>query len=62
MEKKMEVHQSKSPSYQGYEQHYYTNVDRLGKGGLKEAMTVRHDRNADEKGRRAQIQACYRST
>jgi hypothetical protein len=33
MEKKMEVHQSMSDSYQGYEQPYYTNVDRLKKGG-----------------------------
>ena len=33
MEKKMKVHQSKSPSYMGYEQPYYTNVDRLKKGG-----------------------------
>ena len=28
MEKKMELHQSKSPSYMGYEEPYYTNVDR----------------------------------
>lgn len=34
MEKKMEVHQSKSVSYQGYEEPYYTNVDRLKKGGI----------------------------
>lgn len=33
MEKKMEIHQSMSDSYQGYEQPYYTNVDRLKKGG-----------------------------
>lgn len=33
MEKKMEIHQSMSPSFQGYEQPYYTNVDRLAKGG-----------------------------
>ena len=33
MEKKMELHQSKSPSYMGYEEPYYTNVDRLKKGG-----------------------------
>lgn len=32
-EKKMEVHQSKSNCYSGYEQPYYTNVDRLKKGG-----------------------------
>jgi isopenicillin N synthase-like dioxygenase len=32
MEKKMEVHQNKSSSYMGYEQPYYTNVDRLKKG------------------------------
>ena len=35
MEKKMEVHQNRSPSYMGYEQPYYTNVDRLKKGGKR---------------------------
>lgn len=36
MEKKMEVHQNKSPSYMGYEQPYFTNVDRLKKGGKRD--------------------------
>ena len=40
MEKKMEVHQSKSDSYQGYEQPYYTNVDRLKKGGKEVAHST----------------------
>lgn len=39
MEKKMEVHQSASPSYMGYEQPYYTNVDRLSKGGMQSSTT-----------------------
>jgi isopenicillin N synthase-like dioxygenase len=34
MEKKMEVHESKSDSFQGYEEPYCTNVDRLKKGGM----------------------------
>lgn len=38
MEKKMEVHQNKSPSYMGYEQPYYTNVDRLKKGGKESKL------------------------
>lgn len=33
MEQKMKVHQSLSPSFMGYEEPYYTNVDRLKKGG-----------------------------
>ena len=33
METKMEYHQGKSPSFMGYEEPYYTNVDRLKKGG-----------------------------
>lgn len=32
-ETKMKVHQSLSPSFMGYEEPYYTNVDRLKKGG-----------------------------
>lgn len=32
MGRKMEVHQNKSPSFMGYEQPYFTNVDRLKKG------------------------------
>jgi hypothetical protein len=42
MEKKMEVHQSMSDSYQGYEQLYYTNVDRLKKGGELSMMRRYH--------------------
>ena len=34
MEKKMEAHESKSDSFQGYEEPYCTNVDRLKKGGM----------------------------
>jgi hypothetical protein len=34
LEKKMKVHQSTSRYYQGYEQPYYTNIDRLKKGGM----------------------------
>ena len=33
IEKKMKVHQSLSSSFMGYEERYYTNVDRLKKGG-----------------------------
>ncbi len=33
METKMRLHQSKSPSFMGYEEPYYTNVDRLKRGG-----------------------------
>jgi len=33
METKMSLHQSKSPSFMGYEEPYYTNVDRLKRGG-----------------------------
>lgn len=33
METKMKVHQSNSASFMGYEEPYYTNVDRLKKGG-----------------------------
>lgn len=33
LQTKMEYHQSKSPSFMGYEEPYYTNVDRLKKGG-----------------------------
>ncbi|PVH78613.1 Clavaminate synthase-like protein [Cadophora sp. DSE1049] len=50
MEKKIEVHQSKSDSYQGYEQPYYTNVDRLKKGDLKESYTTRYDPHTDPFG------------
>lgn len=32
LEMKMNIHQSLSPSYMGYEQPYYTNVDRLKRG------------------------------
>lgn len=32
LETKMKIHQSTSPSYMGYEQPYYTNVDRLKRG------------------------------
>jgi hypothetical protein len=42
MEKKMEVHQSMSDSYQGYEQLYYTNVDRLKKGGELSLTRIYH--------------------
>jgi isopenicillin N synthase-like dioxygenase len=42
MEKKMEVHQSMSDSYQGYEQPYYTNVDRLKKGGELSLTRIYH--------------------
>ena len=42
MEKKMEVHQSMSDSYQGYEQPYYTNVDRLKKGGELSLTRINH--------------------
>jgi hypothetical protein len=41
-EKNMEVHQSMSDSYQGYEQPYYTNVDRLKKGGELSMMRRYH--------------------
>ena len=34
MEKKMEIHESKSDSFQGYEEPYCTNVDSLKKGGM----------------------------
>jgi len=43
MEKKMAAHQSNSISFQGYEQFYYTNVDRLKKGDLKESITTAYD-------------------
>lgn len=33
LETKMEIHQDASPSFMGYEQMYYTNVDGLSKGG-----------------------------
>lgn len=33
LEEKMKVHQDRSPSYMGYEQIFYTNVDGLGRGG-----------------------------
>lgn len=32
LETKMKIHQASSPSYMGYEQPYYTNVDRLKRG------------------------------
>ena len=51
MEKKMQVHQSKSPSYMGYEEPYYTNVDRLAKGDLKESMTSAYDAMVDPLGK-----------
>ncbi|KAI1625937.1 hypothetical protein EDD37DRAFT_625895 [Exophiala viscosa] len=50
MEKKMAVHQSKSPSFMGYEEPYYTNVDRLKKGDLKESMTTAYDPWTDALG------------
>jgi hypothetical protein len=37
METKMSLHQSKSPSFMGYEEPYYTNVDRLKRGGKKKS-------------------------
>ncbi|KIW28390.1 uncharacterized protein PV07_08058 [Cladophialophora immunda] len=50
LEKKMAVHQSKSPSFMGYEEPYYTNVDRLKRGDLKESMTTAYDPWTDELG------------
>lgn len=60
MQKKMEFSQDKSTSYQGYEPPYYTNVDRLKKGGcfltyaffpdLKESITTAHNSYEDSHG------------
>jgi len=47
MEKKMEVHQSFSDCYSGYEEPYYTNVDRLKRGDLKESFTCSWDASLD---------------
>jgi len=55
MEVKMKVHQSLSPSYMGYEQPYYTNVDRLKKGDLKESMTSAYDPFLDPAGVKDQM-------
>ncbi|CAG8394421.1 unnamed protein product [Penicillium salamii] len=50
MDAKMKVHQSQSPSYMGYEEPYYTNVDRLTKGDLKESMTIGYEPELDPEG------------
>ena len=51
MDKKMELHQSKSPSYMGYEEPYYTNVGRIKRGDLKESMTTAYDPLVDPLGK-----------
>ncbi|PYH94568.1 Clavaminate synthase-like protein [Aspergillus ellipticus CBS 707.79] len=55
MDEKMKVHQSLSPSYMGYEEPYYTNVDRLSKGGLDtdcnhNRMTTGYEPELDSEG------------
>ncbi|PYH91587.1 Clavaminate synthase-like protein [Aspergillus ellipticus CBS 707.79] len=46
----MKVHQSLSPTYMGYEELYYTNVNRLSKGDLKESMTTGYEPDLDPEG------------
>ncbi|KAL2820850.1 Clavaminate synthase-like protein [Aspergillus cavernicola] len=50
METKKKVHQSLSPSYMGYEEPYYTNVDRLKNGDLRESMTTGYEPDLDPEG------------
>ncbi|ETS85870.1 hypothetical protein PFICI_03895 [Pestalotiopsis fici W106-1] len=60
LENKMKVHQSKSPSFMGYEEPYYTNVDRLKKGDLKESMTTGYEPELDPEGAGYQPEVLYR--
>lgn len=48
LEEKMKIHQDSSPSYMGYEQMFYTNVDGLKKGGL--CMHLRGFADGEESG------------
>jgi hypothetical protein len=43
METKMKYHQSKSQLFMGYEEPYYTNVDRLKKGGVCDMLHITSD-------------------
>ncbi|KAH8892657.1 Clavaminate synthase-like protein [Thozetella sp. PMI_491] len=49
-EKKMEIHQDASPSYMGYEQMYYTNVDGTKKGDKKEGVSIAYNPEIDPQG------------
>ncbi|PYH94565.1 Clavaminate synthase-like protein [Aspergillus ellipticus CBS 707.79] len=49
-ETKMKIHQSSSPSYMGYEEPYYTNIDGLSKGDSKESVYVSYDPYVDPLG------------
>ncbi|ETS85869.1 hypothetical protein PFICI_03894 [Pestalotiopsis fici W106-1] len=49
-EEKMKIHQDQSPSYMGYEQMFYTNVDGLKRGDKKEAVSVAYNPEIDPEG------------
>ncbi|PLB44208.1 Clavaminate synthase-like protein [Aspergillus steynii IBT 23096] len=50
LENKMKIHQSTSPSYMGYEEPYYTNIDGLSKGDSKESVYISYDPYLDPLG------------
>ncbi|KAH8892656.1 putative isopenicillin N synthetase, partial [Thozetella sp. PMI_491] len=60
LEVKKKYHQSLSPSFMGYEEPYYTNVDRLKKGDLKESMTTGYEPELDAEGAGYQPEILYR--
>ncbi|KAL4786913.1 hypothetical protein BJX76DRAFT_354726 [Aspergillus varians] len=51
LESKLKIHQSASPSYMGYEEPYYSNIDGLSKGDSKESVYVSYDPYLDPLGR-----------
>ncbi|KAL2820848.1 Clavaminate synthase-like protein [Aspergillus cavernicola] len=50
LESKLKIHQSASPSYMGYEEPYYTNIDGLSKGDSKESVYLSYDPYLDPLG------------
>ncbi|CAG8394391.1 unnamed protein product [Penicillium salamii] len=50
IETKMKIRQSTSPSFMGYEEPYYTNLDGLSKGDSKESVYISYDPYVDPLG------------